>query len=203
MKQNYPHFPISSRFSEFSAQPAAFLSTTTSAKHLFDFSFCFYKSSAEVLLWMKHAIRNLENHLPVAPSWMDWLAPPWLCTWRQQGLYVPIYSCPLSLTKTLPFSFTLNPGLTFHLRSAVFRRTTPQWTDRVAKLHRTTITTTMMMMMMMRTTAQPGDVCFVRIPVGQAYSEQPGPEHEPAHRSDVAKGCRSSALRPHRPPSSL
>lgn len=108
-----------------------------------------------------------------------------------------------SLTKTLPFSFTLNPGLTFHLRSAVFRRTTPQWTDRVAKLHRTTITTTIMMMMMMRTTAPPGDVCFVRIPVGQAYSEQPGPEHEPAHRSDVAKGCRSSALRPHRPPSSL
>lgn len=106
MKQNYPHFPISSRFSEFSGQPAAFLSTTTSAKHLFDFSFCFYKSSAEVLLWMKHAIRNLENHLPVAPSWMDWLAPPWLCTWRQQGLYVPIYSCPLCVGPTQPHKDT-------------------------------------------------------------------------------------------------
>lgn len=54
---------------------------------------------------------------------MDWLAPPWLCTWRQQGLYVPIYSCPLcvgpthSLTKTLPFRIFLHSESWFDVSS--------------------------------------------------------------------------------------
>lgn len=55
---------------------------------------------------------------------MDRLAPPWLCTWRQQGLYVPIYSCPLcvgpthSLTKTLPFRIFLHSESWFDVSSA-------------------------------------------------------------------------------------